>query len=256
MTGTVSLHYVEHGTGEPVVVLHGLFGSSRNWQTAAKRFSTAYRVITVDLRNHGDSPHTETMSYPEMAADVSALIDALDMAPVTIVGHSMGGKVVMTLALTRPQQLRRLVSVDIAPVQYSDSYSHIVDALLRLNLAELKDRAQAERQLAIDITDPRLSRFLLHNLVRDNGTFSWRFNLRGIRSNLHQVMSFPALTATYPGPTLFIRGELSRAVRSEHEPQIRAYFPTATIETIAGGGHWLHSDKPDEFFGLVTRFLD
>ena len=240
-----------------MLILHGLFGSARNWQAVAQRLATRRRVLTVDLRNHGDSPHSGTHDYPAMAGDVLALIHRLHLQDVTVVGHSMGGKAAMWLALQQPQAISRLVVVDIAPVTYPDHFGKLIDALLQLPIAEISSRNEADRRLEAAIPDPALRQFLLQNLARTDNGFRWRPNLAALRANRHHVVGFPAPRpgARFPGPTLFIRGACSDAVMDAYIPTIQHYFPAATVATIDGTGHWPHAERPQAFFEVLSGFI-
>lgn len=254
---SVPLAATEIGSGPPVVILHGLFGSARNWQGIARRLSSERRVLAVDLRNHGSSPWHPSMTFAEMAEDVAALIAARGLAEPAIVGHSMGGKVAMVLALTRPTLVARLVVVDIAPVGYRhDRFAALVRSLADLDLAQVRRRADADGQLAVAIPDAPTRQFLLQNLVEQDGCFAWRVNLAAIRANLSAISCFPDIAGVYAGPTLFIHGGSSEYVRPEHEQAIRRRFPNAELARIEGAGHWVHADSPDAFVAAVAKFLD
>lgn len=255
MAETLALSYREQGAGEPLIILHGLFGSSRNWQTLAASLAASHRVITADLRNHGESPHSESMSYEVMAADVLELMNRLQLPAATLIGHSMGGKAAMVVALTAPGRCTRLVVVDIAPVDYGDRYSAMVDAMLAMPLAHLRDRAHAERLLAAAVPAADTRRFLLQNLVAGNGGYRWRIDLGALHAALGDIGGFPASSAQYPGPALFLRGERSPAVLPEHQPRIRELFPLASFATVPNAGHWPHADQPAVFLAALRDFL-
>ncbi|MBT8447792.1 MAG: alpha/beta fold hydrolase, partial [Gammaproteobacteria bacterium] len=215
---TVKLHHDRSGAGDPVLILHGLLGSARNWRSMARSMAGDYDVLTVDLRNHGASPHTDSMRYEDMATDVAALIADEVSQPVTLVGHSMGGKVAMTLALHQPALVQRLVVVDIAPIAYPDRFGHLVAALRALPLATLARRAQADALLADSVPDATLRSFLLHNLVDDGaGGWRWQCNLETIASSLPEIVGAPGAdpAARYDGPCLVIRGGRSDSVPPE-----------------------------------------
>lgn len=245
------------GKGGPVVILHGLFGSGRNWQSVAQRLATRRRVLMVDMRNHGDSPHSEVHDYPAMAGDVSELIRRLDLREVTVVGHSMGGKAAMWLALHHPGAVSCLVIVDVAPVSYPDHFGPLIDALLRLPVADLSSRNEANRLLEPAVADPSLREFLLQNLVRTGSGFRWRANLPALRANRHHVIGFPPLPAgaRFAGPALFIRGACSDAMADAYVPTIKQYFPAATLATIDNAGHWPHAERPQAFYEALADFL-
>ena len=258
------LHYLAQGdpAARPLLVLHGLFGTLDNWQTLARRWvdEAGLYVVSADLRNHGRSFHEAAHTYPLLAADVARLLDhlALDAARLTMLGHSMGGKVAMQLALTEPQRLAQLVVVDIAP-RYSDMehQTAIVAGLQAVNLAALQTRQQADAALAQHIPQPGVRQFLLKNLYRqDDNSFAWRINLPALVASLPAVGA--AITAAQPflKPTLFIRGGKSDYITPDDKLHgIPALFPNSQVATVPDAGHWVHAEKPDEVFGLVRNFV-
>lgn len=242
--------------GAPVVILHGLMGSARNWATIAKELAATHRVLTPDLRNHGRSPWADRMSFDEMAGDVVAAIEARGLAPAMLVGHSLGGKVAMRLALTRPDLAARLVVVDVAPVLYGHSLREYVDALRAVDLAKVSRRPEVEAELARTIHDPLMRAFLLQNLVRTPEGYAWRANLDVIAASLPELMGFPPSAGlSYAGRALFIAGSRSTYVRDDHRPAIKGLFPKAQFVTIAGAGHQVHADRPEEFLAQLRPFL-
>jgi pimeloyl-ACP methyl ester carboxylesterase len=254
----VTLHSEAYGSGPAFVILHGLFGSGRNWHSVATQLANRYQVHALDLRNHGRSAHRPDMSYEAMAADVSAFIDRLGSAPVTLLGHSMGGKIGMLLALTSPALVERLVIVDIAPVKYPDRFEHLLDAMQKLPLDAIRSRADADQWLRLSVPEKTLRLFLLQNLARVDGAFEWRLNLAAIRTALPALMRMPATPAgsRYRGPTAFLRGETSPAILPEHHPIIKDLFPNAEIETIANAAHLPHTQQPEAFMAALLSFLD
>jgi pimeloyl-ACP methyl ester carboxylesterase len=252
----VRLACTEIGSGPAVVILHGLFGSARNWQSIARRLSTTHRVLAVDLRNHGASPWDRSMTYPDMAADVAAFVEERSLGAPAVVGHSMGGKVAMVLALGRPALVDRLVVVDIAPVEYRhDRFAALVQALARFDPGRLARRGEADTALAAAIPDAPTRQFLLQNLVERDGRLAWRMNLAAIESSLPAIAGFPETAAVFRGPTLFVHGERSDYVRPQHRETIRRLFPAAELAEIAGAGHWVHAERPDAFAAAVAAFL-
>lgn len=251
----VMLSSLEHGSGRPVVILHGLFGSARNWATVVRRLGQHRRAIALDLRNHGASPWTPDMDYLAMAEDLRDAIAPLGRSAV--VGHSMGGKTAMTLALLYPGLVERLAVVDIAPVAYGGrSHGDYIRAMQQADLA-VERRAQVEEQLRAGIPDPALRAFLLQNLVTEHGRLRWRLNLDGLREHMDEIMGWPPQTEgrRYDGPTLFLAGETSDYIRPEHHDRITALFPRADIKTIAGAGHWPHAEQPERFLEMLEDFL-
>ncbi len=252
----VALASLEFGAGRPLVILHGLFGSARNWATVARRLGEDRRAIALDLRNHGGSPWTAEMDYEAMAADLREAVAPLGRCGV--LGHSMGGKAAMTLALLYPGLVERLVVVDIAPVAYSGrSHGDYIRAMKAVDFARVERRAEVEEQLRAGVPDPSLRAFLLQNVVSDEAGLRWRINLDALGANMEAIMGWPAACdgRRYDGPTLFLAGEASDYVRPEHHGRIAALFPRAEIRTIAGAGHWPHAEKPEAFVAELERFL-
>ena len=248
------LSYSEFGDpgAPPLMIVHGLYGSGRNWGVIAKRLSDAARVITIDLRNHGRSPRTETHSYHDLAGDIAALIEHLG-GPMHIVGHSMGGKAVMVLALTQPELLRRIVVADIAPVSYSHSQLPYIHAMRAVDLTTLTRRSEAEDQLAAQGVEPALCSFFTQSL--DVPEKRWRLNLDTLEAEMPKIMAFPEITGRFDGPTLFLSGANSDYVLPEHRPLIKDKFPNAHFAKLKDAGHWLHAEKPREFEAAVRGFL-
>lgn len=254
----VALAHRCFGDGPPLLFLHGLFGSGRNFRGLARGFADRFTCCLVDLRNHGDSPHARPASYPAMAADLLALLDTRGWPRADLVGHSMGGKVAMYAALAAPDRVRRLAVLDIAPVRYAHSHRELIDALLALDTEALRRRADADAALAPAVPDPVLRGFLLQNLVFDaQGRASWRIALDILREDMPELTDFtpPGGNVRYDGPTLFLRGALSGYVPDTVLPAIRALFPRATIRTIPEAGHWLHAERPDEVRRHLEAFL-
>ena len=251
------LHYTQEGSGNPVVLLHGLFGSGVNLGSLAKKLAVSHRVIVADLRNHGRSPHASGMTYVDMAEDLETLLDRLGIARADFVGHSMGGKAAMVLALTRPHCVRHLVVVDIAPVRYAHSYLPIIQVMENLDLSRLRSRKDADRHLAAAVPDDASRMFLLQNLMVQDGRYQWRLNLTAIKQHTDEILGFPGLTdRSFGGPTLFLAGAQSEYVLEEHRHKITKLFPAARIEWIAGAGHWVHVDQPQALFETLQDFLD
>lgn len=254
------LNYHEYGAGAPLVVAHGVLGSSRNWNSIARALARQRRVIALDLRNHGQSGAAASMSYPEMAADVADTLEALGLPSAALLGHSMGGKTLMRFALEQRDRAERLIVVDVAPVAFPPAhvrqFERIVDSLLELPLAEIETRAAADQRLARSVSDPATRGFLLQNLLRTEQGWRWRIDLLAIRAGLPNVMGFPDWSGPgYPGPTLFLRGGLSVGVLPEHEPRIRELFPHSRIETIPDAAHNPHTETPEPFLAHVEAFL-
>jgi esterase len=253
---TIALAATEYGDGPPVAILHGLFGSGRNWASIARRLALRHRAIAFDLRNHGASPWAEPMGYAEMAADVAAAMQARGHRRYALIGHSLGGKVAMTAALDSGEAIERLAVVDIAPVTYRQTQVPYLRAMCELDLTTITRRSEAETRLAEAIPNPAERGFLLQNLVLE-GTPRWRPNLAAIETALPSLAGFPTFpTATaYRKPVLFIAGETSDYLRDEHEIAIRRLFPLARVARVAGAGHWVHAEQPEAFLALIEPFL-
>jgi esterase len=254
---TVSLPTVEYGAGPPLAILHGLFGSGRNWASMAQRLAAHYRVIAIDLRNHGASPWAAAMDYREMAEDVRATLQARGYERFALLGHSMGGKVAMTAALEHGGAVERLIVADIAPVAYAVRHLGHVRVMRELDLTTIKRRSDADAALARAIPNAAERAFLLQNLVLEDGRARWRLNLETIEREMPRLVGFPTIPAgrTYDGPSLFVAGGRSDYLRPDHEPVIRRLFPNAEIANIDNAGHWLHAEQPTAFLAVVEAFL-
>ncbi|WP_394179280.1 alpha/beta fold hydrolase [Yoonia maritima] len=234
--------------GTPLLIAHGLFGSARNWGVIAKRLSADRPVIVVDMRNHGNSPWFDSQSYADMAADLAEIIDQ----PMDVLGHSMGGKAAMVLALKHPEKLRRLIVADIAPVPYQHTQMGPLSAMRRVDPAKVSNRNDAKEQLG-DL-EPGVADFLLQSL--DMKEKRWRLNLDVLEADMPQIVGFPDVTGVFDRPTLFLSGANSTYVLPEHRPIIKPLFPNAKFAKIPGAGHWLHAEKPREFEAAATAFLN
>ncbi|MDD9742635.1 MULTISPECIES: alpha/beta fold hydrolase [Marinovum] len=249
------LNQIHHGApgGTPLIIVHGLYGSARNWGVIGKRLSENRHVIAVDQRNHGDSPWHDSHSYPDMAADLAAVIDA-NGGRADVVGHSMGGKAAMVLALAHPEKVARLVVADIAPVGYSHDQTQYIDAMQSVDLGAVTKRADASEQLARQVEDKVLQSFFTQSL--DIAAKRWKLNLEVLKREMDKIVGFPEVSGRFEGPTLFLSGALSEYVLPEHRPVIRAHFPKARFARLAQAGHWLHAEKPREFEASLRAFLD
>ncbi|WP_374646673.1 alpha/beta fold hydrolase [Tabrizicola sp.] len=238
-----------------LVVAHGLYGSARNWGVICRRLSDRRDVVAVDMRNHGDSPWMPRHRYPEMAADLAEVIESLG-APVDLMGHSMGGKAAMQLALTRPALIRRLIVADIAPVAYDHDQARHAEAMQAVDLSRITTRAEADAALAERVPDPALRAFFLQSLDLRSKPPRWKLNLEVLASEMPHVIGWPGPEGRFEGPALFLTGAESHYVRAEHRDTIRALFPKARFARIPGAGHWLHAEKPREFEETVRVFLE
>ncbi len=240
----------------PLVIAHGLYGTGRNWGVIARRLADVRDVIAVDMRNHGNSPWMPVHHYPEMAQDLAEVIRSLG-GKADLLGHSMGGKAAMQLALTEGGLIRRLVAADIAPVAYDHDQSRYARAMRALDLTGLVARGEADRRLAETVNDPGLRAFFLQSLdLKAEGGPRWRLNLDVLEAEMPNIVGWPGTTGQFDGPALFLTGGDSSYVRPEYREPIRALFPKARFARIAGAGHWLHADKPREFEETVRVFLN
>ncbi len=245
------------GTGEPFLILHGLFGSSDNWLTIAKKLSEKYSIHLIDARNHGKSPHANEFGYDNMAMDVREYIQDHNLKKIILLGHSMGGKIAMKIALEYPLRIQKLIVADIAPKKYSIIHNNISDALLSIKTNLLISREQADNQLSQTIKSSLLRKFLLKNLYRDeNNKYKWRLNLEAICDNLESLGAEVISSQKYDGDTLFIRGGLSDYITAEDEVEIHSLFPKALIQSIPRATHWLHAENPEDFLSEIQRFLN
>ena len=253
----LALAAAEQGSGPPVLILHGLFGSGRNWAAIAKALASERHVISLDLRNHGASPWAATMGYAEMAEDVVDFMDGHGLERAALLGHSMGGKVAMVAALSSPDRIERLVVVDVAPVARDSGLLSYVQAMRAVDLSRIARRNEAEPLLADAVPSAAERAFLLQNLQIEEGKARWRINLATIEQAMPEISGFPErlLQESYPGPTLFVASAKSGYVRPEDEPVIHRLFPKAETVFIQGAGHWVHAEAPDAFLAVVQRFL-
>ena len=248
------LNYMTFGDEKspPVMIVHGLYGSGRNWGVIAKRLSDQFFVITVDLRNHGDSPWLDTHNYHVMADDLVEVINSLNIKP-NIIGHSMGGKAAMVLALKRPNLVRNLIIADIAPVKYEHDQSQFIEAMQKVDLSKVEKRSDATLALSKFVEDKSLQNFFTQSL--DIKAKRWKLNLKVLRSEMSEILSFPKIESEFSGHTLFLKGEKSDYIKSEHRKLIKSLFTKARFATFKEAGHWLHAEKPREFESAARLFF-
>ena len=249
------LNTIVHGTptAKPsLLIAHGLFGSGRNWGVIAKRLSDERQVVAVDMRNHGASPWHDTHAYPDLAEDLAEIAEEQE-AKIDVLGHSMGGKAAMMLALTRPDLVNRLIVADIAPVAYDHTQRHNIAAMRQVDLTRVEKRSDAAEQLGPLVEDPSLVPFLLQSL--DVTGRRWRLNLDTLDREMEAILSFPETKAQFNGASLFLSGGTSTYVTAEHRPRIKQLFPAARFMKIPGAGHWLHAEKPREFEAAARGWL-
>ncbi|MEL6583447.1 MAG: alpha/beta fold hydrolase [Pseudomonadota bacterium] len=246
------VNYPSEAANPPLLVIHGLFGAAKNWGALCKRFALTRPVLAVDLRNHGQSPWSDTHSYADMAEDLSRTLKAHG-GTWDVLGHSMGGKAAMMLALTEPSLIDRLIVGDIAPVTYDHDQSQFINAMKSLDLAPLTRRSEADKAFAVE--DPAVRAFLLQSLDFTEKPPSWRLNIATLEREMPKVLSFPDTSASHSGPTLFLSGGASHYVTAEGRAAATALFPNAEFAELEGAGHWLHAEQPNAFLEAVERFL-
>lgn len=252
----MNLNYKTFGQGEPLLILHGLFGTLDNWQTLGRKLAEHYTVYLIDQRNHGRSPHTEAMNYDLMADDLQQFMTHHWIHKAHLLGHSMGGKTVMNLATTHPDMVDKLIVVDIAPKAYAGGHQEIFEAMMALDLAAITDRASAAEQMAQRIPDVGIQQFLLKNLSRSKeGSYEWKMNLPVIYAHYADILAVGVAEDTFEGDTLFLRGAQSTYISDADMPAILAHFPKARLSTIPDAGHWVHADQPEALLAQVLDFL-
>ena len=244
------------GEGDPLIIIHGLFGASGNWQSLVKNhFSTRYRTVALDLRNHGRSPHADQGSIAVMAEDVLELMADEGIERAHVLGHSMGGKVAMHLALFHSHAVDKLIVADIVPRGYPRRHDSIFAALKSLDLSSFNSRSEIDKALTPQIPEFGVRQFLLKGLVHHAGTYAWGMNLDAIEANYDSVIAEIEAWEPFEEDTLFLRGSESNYVQDADLMSIRALFPFAELQTIEGAGHWLHAEKPEEFARICMEFL-
>lgn len=252
---TKLLNYQQLGSGKDVILIHGLFGRLENLNMVAKVLAENYRVTSIDVRNHGDSFHDSLMNYSTMAQDVVEIMQHLAIDSAAVLGHSMGGKIAMELALTKPALVEKLIIADIAPVEYPAHHNEIIAGLQSIDLATIKQRKDADQQLAKYVSNIGVRQFLLRNLSSENGQFTFKCNINNIDNNYLNIMKTYQGSNTYNGATLFIKGANSDYILPEHRTEILRLFPKSRARVIQDAGHWLHAEKTVAFNRSVESFL-
>ena len=252
----LKLAYSDYGDGHPLIIIHGLFGSSSNWRSIARRLAGDYHVYTVDLRNHGRSPWHDDMSYHALATDIADFITTHNLHDSHVMGHSLGGKTAMTLALQFPHLLKNLAVLDIAPVEYSHTQLGYIEAMRALNLSTITHRTDADTALREHVPETMVRQFLLQNLVQDGDDFRWRINLDALANHMGEMISFPSFTdKQFSGSTFFVYGTDSDYVLPGHHSTVRGFFPAAQIIGVENAGHWLHVERPNIVVEMIHNFL-
>lgn len=249
------LNAIQAGQGPPVVLLHGLFGAARNFGATQRAIAPHFRTIALDMRNHGDSPHAADMCYPTLASDVRETLQALGIETAAVIGHSMGGKAAMAMALHWPEMVGRLLVSDIAPVIYQHGNTGVTAAMQAIRLTPGLTRREADAALADAVPDKAIRPFLLQNLLL-GAQPRWRIGLEEIAAALPDLEGWVDLPSSYNGPSVFVTGANSDYVLPEHRPIIRALFPAARFVAIKDAGHWVHADNPSGFLSVLQAFLD
>ncbi len=251
----MKLNYKELGEGCPLIILHGLFGSSDNWISIGRSLAETRKVYLVDQRNHGESPHSEVFNYEVMVADLKELIDDLSIDHFDLIGHSLGGKTAMLFATQFPNLINKLVIVDIGPKQYPVHHDTILEGLNSINLETLTSRSEADKALAPFVPVLGTRQFLLKNIKRTPDGFEWKINLEIIEKDIAEVGKPLAKEAKFNNPTLFIRGSLSNYILDNDMTLVQSHFPKVKLATINRASHWVHAEKPQEFLDELTKFL-
>lgn len=261
---SVILNHRITGEGAPLILLHGVFGALENLGAIARQFQRELQVHGLDLRNHGSSFHADTMDYPSMAGDVLAYMDEQGLDKASLLGHSMGGKVAMQVALQAPERVKKLIVADIAPVAYKPGHDAILEGMKQVDLTCVRSRRDADKQLAEFVEVPGVRQFLLMNLERipqeeqtkGGPVYRWRLNLEAIDACYDNLAAAPEVGTPYMGPVLFLKGADSAYIQEKHREEIDRLFPAAQLQVIEGTGHWLHAEKTDTFVALCQQFLN
>lgn len=249
----MKLFYRVAGEGQPLIILHGLFGSSDNWFSLSKVFAEKYWVYLVDQRNHGQSPHSMDFDYKFLTEDLYEFVTDHQIEKPIILGHSMGGKTAMNFAVKYPELIKQLIVVDIMPKRYPVHHDHILDGLEAIDLSTLQSRNEADQILSTYVSEADTRQFLLKNLMRNTtGGFEWRINLKAIDQNIEAIGEGMVFQGSYTGPTLFINGSRSNYYKEGDEKRAQELFPKATWATL-DTGHWVQAEKPKEFSELVLN---
>ncbi len=252
----MKLHYRKYGAGPPLIILHGLFGSSDNWHNLARRWGEFFTVYAIDQRNHGSSPHESAMDYRELAHDLGQFMDQQRLDPAYIVGHSMGGKVAMLFASQYPDRVVGLAILDIGIAEVTGQHAAILEVLAQVNLGDHSSRIDIEETLEQFIGSAPIRQLLIKNIMRRvDDSFAWKFNHEALLDHYEDLITALDLPDAFPGPILFLRGDLSSYLEAELSPEVLGIFPYAQLQTIAGAGHWLHAEQPDMVFSRIRDFF-
>ena len=252
----MKLHFKKFGVGQPLIILHGVFGSSDNWKTLANQLNGQFKIYLVDQRNHGLSPHSDEFNYQVMTDDLNELLNDEQIEKCILLGHSMGGKTAMNFAVQHPEKIIKLIIVDIAPKWYPPQHQNILKGVHSLILHELNSRKEADDLLSVIINDPRIRQFILKNLSRNHdGLFYWKINWKAIENNMQAIGAPLSTRALFSGQVLFIRGAQSKYILNEDESLLKKHFPDADLITIQKAGHWVHAEQPAALLSLINKFV-
>ena len=252
----MKLHFKKFGSGTPLIILHGVFGSSDNWKTLANHLMITFEVYLVDQRNHGLSPHSDDLNYQVMTDDLKELLHNEQIEKCCLLGHSMGGKTAMNFAVQYPEKIMKLIIVDIAPKRYPPHHQNILQGVHSLKINEINTRKEADDLLSTTINNSGIRQFILKNLSRNpEGLFYWKINWKAIEDNI-QAIGAPLLSHDlFTGEVLFIRGAQSDYILNEDEPLLKKHFPNAVLMTIQKAGHWVHAEQPAQLLALINQFI-
>ena len=252
----MKLHFKKFGSGTPLIILHGVFGSSDNWKTLANHLMITFEVYLVDQRNHGLSPHSDDLNYQVMTDDLKELLHNEQIEKCCLLGHSMGGKTAMNFAVQYPEKIIKLIIVDIAPKRYPPHHQNILQGVHSLKINEINTRKEADDLLSTTINNSGIRQFILKNLSRNpEGLFYWKINWKAIEDNI-QAIGAPLLSHDlFTGEVLFIRGAQSDYILNEDEPLLKKHFPNAVLMTIQKAGHWVHAEQPAQLLALINQFI-
>ena len=252
----MKLHFKKFGSGPPLIILHGVFGSSDNWKTLANHLMSTFEVYLVDQRNHGLSPHSDDFNYQVMTDDLKELLHDEKIEKCILLGHSMGGKTAMNFAVQYPEKIIKLIIVDIAPKGYPPHHENILKGVHSLTLHEINTRKEADDLLSVTINNAGIRQFILKNLSRNpEGLFYWKINWKAIEDNMEAIGAPLSSYAVFPGEVLFIRGAQSDYILNEDEPLLKKHFPDADLMTIQKAGHWVHAEQPAQLLALINQFI-
>ncbi len=250
------IYYQKLGSGNPIIILHGVFGTGDNWITVARALAETHTVYLADQRNHGRGKWSDDFNYDLLAADVKELMEEELLEKATIIGHSMGGKVAMKFAMQNPEMIGKMVIVDIAPKTYSlKEHQGFIKSLLELPIETISSRKEADELLSKSIKSFAIRQFLLKSLVREDNAFSWRLNLKALQNNLGEVGSDLSIDGTFNGETLFVRGAKSDYIMDDDWPKIQKAFSNSELVTVEDAGHWIHAEQPDALLKVLNKFL-